>query len=66
MRFSLKTLFLITLAAAVLLAVMRLPYFTQLSLAFHLLGFALWNVLFVAGLMYALAGIEWLVRQMRR
>lgn len=73
MRFSLRTLFLITLAAAILLAVMRSPTFSGLSLTFaglslvfHLLGFALWNVLFVAGLMFALATIERLVREWRR
>jgi len=66
MRFSLKTLFLITLAAAILLAAMSSPTFTGLSLAFQLLGFALWNVLFVAGLMFALATIERIISQLRR
>lgn len=66
MRFSLKTLFLITLGAAILLAAMRTPFFLRLSIIFPLLGFAVWNVLCVAGVMYALAGMEWLIRKMRR
>jgi hypothetical protein len=66
MRFSLRTLFLLILITAVLLAVMRHPYFTRLSLAVHLLGFAAWNVLAVAGLMFLLEAVERAISRMRR
>jgi hypothetical protein len=66
MRFSLRTLFLLILITAVLLAVMRLPVFQRLSLAVHLLGFALWNVLAVAALMYLVEATERFISRIRR